>query len=133
MIPIGLDCIWDIDDEHEPNFEQELTLTAGLLSGSGEGSFRGKVYNVFVRHFTGFSLYEDLSNEQVTEIAETLDGLTGADLEEVGVDPEIVLRAEVPETFHSGYHGFRDEQEFADFKRMFRKYAEAGAELAAWY
>lgn len=103
-----------------------------MLSGHGEGSFRGKVYNVFVKHFTGYSLYTDHSNEEVTDIAETLEQLTWEALDDVDVDPEIVLRAEVPDTFHGGYHGFRDRQEFEDFKHMFRKYADAGAELVAW-
>lgn len=104
-----------------------------MLSGHGKGSFRGKVYNVFIKHFTDYSLYSNLSNEGVTEIADALEDVEWSDLETVDVDPDTVSRKEVPESFQDGYHGFRSREEFEDFKTMFRRYADIGAELEAWY
>lgn len=51
-------------------------LCGGIFS-TGRSSFRGKVYNDVVEHFTGYTLYEDiLGPEDVREIAVALNAVT---------------------------------------------------------
>lgn len=112
---MGLDCVWNIrlDNQHRPAFEPPLNLCGGLLSGNGEGSFRGKVYNEFIQEMTGHSLYSDLSADDVADIADKLEAL-----------PE--------DTKFSGLYEISNEA-FHDLRRMFRAYALIGAGLFAWY
>ena len=126
---MGLDSIWIMPGEQEiiekyknddsdgtqmwierealhPNFEPELRICGGMCSGHGFQSFRGKVYAELIEEQTGISLYQDeLSNEQVKEIADVLDNW----IEDVS------------------------NQESKDFVRMFRAYADAGATLRGWW
>lgn len=112
---MGLDCFWQLPEEAEPpEFEKQLKLTGGMLSGHGKSSFRGKVYRAFVKLVSGKSLDRGLTSEEVKEVAE--------DLENQEWNP----------VFKGGYHGFRDKEEFLDFRTMFVKYAEKDAALAAW-
>jgi len=50
-----------------------LNLCGGMLSATGQGSFRGKVYNDFIEDITGESLYqEEISETIVKEMANKL-------------------------------------------------------------
>lgn len=49
------------------------TLVGGMFSGSGN-SFRGKVYNDYVEHVTGISLYQEvIPNHHVHRMADLLE------------------------------------------------------------
>lgn len=99
----------------EPDLGEPTGIVGGMMSGHGKGSFRGKVYDSFVRDHTGYSLYDNLSNDEVTDIANALDGLDPDDIE-----------------FDRFWHP-DDSEEFEAVRAMFRHYADVGAETAAWY
>lgn len=95
-------------------FKPELNLCGGMFSGHGSGSFRGKVYNPVIEEIADVSLYQDeIPNETVRAIADKL---------------EACPFEEAP---GNGY-GMTAE-EYADLKRMFRAYADAGATLKGWW
>ena len=82
-----------------------------MFSGSGNDSFRGKVYCRFVEDVTGISLYGDsetneIPNETVKEMADDLE-LT-----------------EWQESYIENYDIV--EYEFKDLVKMFRLHADAG-------
>lgn len=107
----GLMSFFDADDT--------FSLTGGMLSGHGPHSFRGKVYNTFIKEYTGESLYQhEIPNSVVQSMADDLQSLTWGD---------------IGPTYHRTYDGFNDEDEFKDFKRMFRTMADSGAHLVGWW
>ena len=115
---MGLDCIWikpGQDDAFELAEASELSLCGGMFSGHGNGSFRGKVYNTLIEELTGHSLYSHLDNDAVKHIATVLENTAYTYL------PLDWSGAQMP------------VEEWEDLKTMFRLYADAGAELAAWY
>ena len=59
---MGLDSFWRHPIEGTPDleFNPPLTLCGGMLSGNGQGSFRGKVYEDVIKSITGVSLYQSL-------------------------------------------------------------------------
>lgn len=102
-----------------PTFDRTFHLTGGMLSGNGPYSFRGKVYDTFVKDITGVSLYQDrIDNKTVKRMADELER-TSWDV----IGPK----------YHGGYDGFHSEQEFDDFCEMFRTFADAGAWLHGWW
>jgi len=114
---MGLDNYWECDREVE--FNPPLKLCGGMFSGHGQGSFRGKVYFSVVLAVTGESLYQEhIDAATVKAMAERLQA----------TDFEAMLQLTNPDP--SDYQ--IDAEEFADLQRMFRVYADAGAELRAW-
>jgi len=111
---MGLDNFWRESFDSEVcfilEFDPPLNLCGGMFSEHGSGSFRGKVYAEFIEEVSGFSLYNDLNNEEVRKISEKLNNYK--DLKESDGIRELV---------------------FEDLKRMFSEYARAGAVLIAWY
>lgn len=106
------------DCPEHPEFDRDIQLVGGIVSGNGPYSFRGKVYDGFVEKYTGVSLYQQrIDNDTVVEMADALDDLEWLDIT----------------MYHGGYDGFRDEQQFEDFRTMFREYADAGAWLHGWW
>lgn len=100
-----------------PEFDDNLGLVGGIVSGHGPHSFRGKVYSGFVQHVTGRSLYvERMDNDEVAEVADALDDLEWAELDE---------------SSRRAFHGKKDE--FESFRTMFREMADAGAWLTGWW
>ena len=113
---MGLDCFWTTPNRGKVikiDFDPPLNLCGGTLSQHGSGSFRGKVYNDVIETLTGVSLYDDLNEEQVRLIADTL--------ETIDWDPNINFEYEI------------EEAEFKDLVRMFREYASIKACLTPWY
>lgn len=121
---MGLDNFWvhpdwedesgdvTIEDIPKPDFEKGVY--GGLFSGNGHGSFRGKVYNSIIDEVTPYSLYADeLSNEQVHEIAEILEETEYEEVKDLS--------------------GYLDETRYNDFVLMFRFYADEGASLVSWW
>ena len=91
-----------------------------MPSGSGEGSFRGKVYAGLIEAVTGESLYkEDISNDTVKKMSDALDKTSYADA--------MKLR----EADEYGYE--IDRNEYGQLQEMFRLYADAGATLHGWW
>lgn len=89
-------------------------LCDGLFSGSGQGSFRGKVYNEFIEHVSGISLYqEEMSNADVRKVARSLATYDSRSKDLVAF--EITLA------------------EIDDLTRMFTEYGDAGATLVGWW
>jgi hypothetical protein len=102
------------DDGDRIDLEEasELNLVGGMFSGHGCGSFRGKCYSGIVEMVTGRSLYDALPNEVVREMADEMEKKAySEDMEEFGLD----------------------EAGWNDLVKMFRLYADAGANLHAWY
>ena len=118
---MGLDNYWEHDewedtDEDDPAPELETGLVGGLLSGHGQGSFRGGVYNMFIRDVTGVSLRQDkIPNETVQKMADDLDAY-----EWDGTEPD-------------RYRHPDDRKEFDALRQMFRFYADEGAFLRGWW
>lgn len=116
---MGLDSYWELaDGSPEPVFLPPLNLCAGLFSGNGQGSFRGKVYAELIESASGVSIHEEyLDNDSVCQIA---DGLDTAPWEEFRA-AECVTQWDI------------GPNEFRDLRRMFRAYADAGAALRGWW
>jgi len=116
---MGLDNYWMKNKEELGTIEGEFKICGGMLSGHGNGSFRGKVYAQLVEDITGISLYgytpdiNDISNEVVRDMADGLEATEWRDsyIENYGIE----------------------EQEFKDLVKMFRLHADAGHYLVAWY
>lgn len=114
---MGLDSFWVpslLSKAGPPKFDPPLNLCGGLMSESGEGSFRGKVYDSIISAVSGRTLYdEEISTEEVREIAIALEGYKPekSDYDEHNICP----------------------QEYNDLKRMFRGYADAGYVLQGWW
>jgi len=115
---MGLDNYWKKNKDEDGVIEGNFNICGGMFSGSGNDSFRGKVYHRFVEDVTGVSLYGDLetfetSNETVKQMADDLTATEWRDSYIQNYDIE--------------------EQEFKDLVRMFRLHADAGHYLLAWY
>lgn len=104
---MGLDSFWEHPTEGtpDPDFDPPLQLCGGMLSGNGQHSFRGKVYNEIVESVTGVSLYQErIPNSVVQQMAAklALELTDGSD-------------------------------ESADLVRMFLAYGAAGFDLIGWW
>jgi len=115
---MGLDNIWKKSKDENGFIEGEFKICGGVFSGSGNDSFRGKVYARLVEDITGVSLYGDpetfeTPNETVKQMA--------IDLEETEWRDSYIQNYDI------------EEQEFKDLVRMFRLHADAGHYLLAWY
>lgn len=57
----------------KPEWFGGINLIGGMMSGNGDNSFRGKVYNDLIEEITGQSLYEEyIPPETVSEMADRL-------------------------------------------------------------
>jgi hypothetical protein len=115
---MGLDNYWKKSKEEAGTIEGDFKICCGVFSGSGNESFRGKVYHRLVEDITGVSLYGDpetceIPSEIVKDMAEGLEATEWRDSYIQNYDIE--------------------EQEFKDLVRMFRLHADAGHYLLAWY
>jgi len=115
---MGLDNIWKKNKDEAGVVEGEFKICGGMFSGSGNDSFRGKVYARLVEDITGVSLYGDpetfeTPSETVKQMADDLEATEWRDSYIQNYDIE--------------------EQEFKDLVRMFRLHADAGHYLLAWY
>ena len=115
---MGLDLYW------KPGLAQDgtskeitvpgLKLISGMLSGGGDGSFRGKCYDSVVAGVTGESLYQEaIPNATVMRMFEALQKTPFE--EACAHDPDL------------------DEQQYTDLQRMFKAFAEAGYTLHGWW
>jgi hypothetical protein len=115
---MGLDNYWKKSKDEAGVIEGDFKVCCGIFSGSGNESFRGKVYHRLVEDITGISLYGDpetfeTSNETVKQMADDLDATEWRDSYIQNYDIE--------------------EHEFKDLVKMFRLHADAGHYLLAWY
>ena len=115
---MGLDNYWMKAKEELGHIEGNFSICGGMMSGSGNDSFRGKVYHRFVEDVTNVSLYGDLEtgeipNETVKQMAD--------DLETTEWRESYIINYDI------------EEQEFKDLVKMFRLHADAGHYLVAWY
>ncbi|MFM6944960.1 MAG: hypothetical protein ACKOXV_06705 [Bacteroidota bacterium] len=115
---MGLDNFWKKSKDEAGVIEGEFKICGGMFSGSGNDSFRGKVYDRFVEDVTGISLYGDpdtfeVPNEIVKQMADDLEATEWRDSYIENYDIE--------------------EEEFKDLVKMFRLHADAGHYLLAWY
>ena len=116
---MGLDNYWKKSKDEAGVIEGEFQICGGMFSGSGNDSFRGKVYHRLVEDITGISLYgytnesDEIPNEIIKDMAESLEATEWRDSYIQNYDIE--------------------EQEFKDLVRMFRLHADAGHYLVAWY
>ena len=113
---MGLDNYWMKSKEEKGHIEGDFKICGGMFSGSGNDSFRGKVYFRFVEDVTGISLYGDsetneIPNETVKAMADDLE-LT-----------------EWQESYIENYDIV--EYEFKDLVKMFRLHADAGHYLVS--
>jgi hypothetical protein len=115
---MGLDNYWKKSKDEAGVIEGEFNICGSMFSGSGNTSFRGKVYARFVEDVTEVSLYGDpdtheVPNETVKKMADDLEATEWRDSYIENYDIE--------------------EQEFKDLVRMFRLHADSGHYLYAWY
>ena len=108
---MGLDNYWMKAKEELGHIEGNFSICGGMMSGSGNDSFRGKVYHRFVEDVTEISLYGDretneISNETVKKMADDLEATEWRD------------------SYIENYDIV--EEEFKDLVRMFRLHADAG-------
>lgn len=146
---MGLDNYWVIPNPEwsgDPNSEAEgdykylpctnpqwvsnelPQLVGGMFSGDGaDGSFRGKVYDEFIRAVTKRTLYEEQDNESVMQMAEMLACY-------------LIFKGRVIEAAKSRIErgGGGDFLEWGiahapDLFHMFYAFGRAGAHLDHWY
>jgi len=115
---MGLDNFWKKSKDESGVIEGDFKICGGMLSGNGNDSFRGKVYDRFVEDVTGVSLFGDpetceTPNETVKQMADDLEATEWRDSYVENYDIE--------------------EEEFKDLVKMFRLHADAGHYLVAWY
>jgi len=115
---MGLDNYWKKSKEEAGTIEGDFQICCGIFSGSGNESFRGKVYHRLVEDITNVSLYGDpetceIPNETVKQMA--------IDLEETEWRDSYIQNYDI------------EEQEFKDLVKMFKLHADAGHYLVAWY
>ena len=108
---MGLDNYWMKAKEELGHIEGNFNICGGMMSGSGNDSFRGKVYHRFVEDVTNVSLYGDpetgeIPNETVKKMADDLEATEWRDSYIENYDIE--------------------KQEFKDLVKMFRLHADAG-------
>jgi hypothetical protein len=116
---MGLDNYWRKDEwqtiDQKPTPDLDKRLMGGLLSGHGNGSFRGKVYNDFVKEMSAHTLYKDQCPREVKKIANLLQKTEWDDVK-------------------NNFQGRPDsKEEFEAFRDMFVFYAEHDARLEASY
>lgn len=117
---MGLDCFWknEKDDIVILDFDPPLKLCGGLFSEHGNGSFRGQVYADIIKDLTGYSLYTELNEDDIKDIAEKLEN----------ADPEDVDKVFLLSTYDV------KKEDFEDLKRMFKKYSQVkNIKLVPWY
>ena len=115
---MGLDCIWMKSKDEKGFIEGEFKLCGGMFSGSGNNSFRGKVYHSFVEDITGVSLYGDRETNEIP--IETVKQMAD-DLEATVWQDSYIQNYDII------------EEEFRDLVRMFRLHADAGHYLeSSW-
>jgi hypothetical protein len=115
---MGLDNYWKKSKEEAGTIDGDFKICCGVFSGSGNESFRGKVYYRMVEDITGISLYGDpetceIPNETIKQMA--------IDLEETEWRDSYIQNYDI------------EEDEFKDLVKMFRLHADAGHYLIAWY
>ena len=113
---MGLDSYWSKDFAEikvdDINFDPPLNLVGGMMSGHGQGSFRGKVYDALIETITGHSLYaEFITPEKIKEMASKLESFKGTISPEFQVEPK----------------------EYQDLVRMFKAYADTDHGLLGWW
>jgi len=116
---MGLDSYWVLPEGvDEPVFDPSLQLCGGLFSDACAKSFRGKVYADLVAKIADVDLYtEILTNFVVKQIADSFEQESLDELVKVGAACQFQIA----------------EDEIKDLRRMFRAYADAGAELNGWW
>ena len=111
---MGLDNYWRKDADTE-GYADVNGVCGGLLSGNGNHSFRGKVYNNIIVNVTGVSLYEDKIEPEtiqtMNEAIQTCDHET----------------AKQYATYELG------QEEWENFKKMWDAHTKAGHYLVSWY
>lgn len=107
---MGLDNFWLNEAKEPAEVPGKFNLCGGMFSGHGNSSFRGKVYSDLFQQATNgkFSLYEEMTNEQVLAALEMLKKNQGK---------------------ITGYH----REEIDEFIKMWELHALAGHNLHAWY
>ena len=112
---MGLDNFWRKDEDTEGYVDIDGGVCGGLLSGNGDSSFRGKVYNNIVVNVTGVSLYEDrIEPETIKTMNEAIQAC----------DHETARQYA---TYELG------EEEWDNFKKMWNAHTKAGHYLVSWY
>jgi hypothetical protein len=115
---MGLDNYWKKSKEEAGTIEGDFKICCGVFSGSGNESFRGKVYHRLVEDITGVSLYGD---PETCEIPSETVKQMAIDLEETEWRDSYIQNYDI------------EEDEFKDLVKMFRLHADAGHYLVAWY
>ena len=115
---MGLDCFWYEQNRTErASVDGDFSLCGGMLSGVGNDSFRGKVYNDLVELATGVSLYQEwIDNETISAMADALEAFDFS-----------IYTEDATCTWQ-----IRPE-EFQDLKTIFRLHADAGNVLHGWW
>jgi hypothetical protein len=113
---MGLDNYWQGGDGELARTGKNYGLVGGLFSGFGDGSFRGEEYASLILDLTGFSLYDELSSDEVKGVAERL--------------RSTVYSADWKEMYEMDDF---EEDEWKDLVQMFCDYAELGARLVPWW
>ena len=115
---MGLDNFWKKSKDEAGVIEGEFNICGGMFSGSGNDSFRGKVYNRFVEDVTEVSLYGDRDTNEIP-------------LETVKKMADDLEATEWRDSYVENYDIV--EYEFRDLVKMFRLHADAGHYLIASY
>ncbi|WP_222914213.1 hypothetical protein [Natrinema sp. SYSU A 869] len=115
---------WDSEPTIAIDFEPPLQLgPSGDLFD--DGWFRGKRYNPLVETLTGISLYTKIiHNHTVHEMADTLAAVTYKEAIDQYQRAPVATGTPNPDI---------TRREYTDLQRMFCAYADAGAQLEAWY
>jgi hypothetical protein len=119
---MGLDSYFILNNGIATDLEwPEVKLCGGMLSGHGDGSFRGKVYDRIFVEITAKSLYEEeANNDWVFEAAQDL---------EIWEDRNTHL----PDDYIVDLEWETTAREVRDLARMFRFAAEAGCSYHGWW
>lgn len=111
---MGLDCFWVDENNSKASVEGEFKICGGMLSGHGNDSFRGKVYNDLIESETGISLYqEEIDSDTVEMIAENLGAIKW--------DSQFGFKYDI------------DSDEFNDLVLMFKSHASEGHKIRGWW
>lgn len=125
---MGLDNYWTPNGsewDSEPAIKLDFNPPLQLGSDGDlfeDGWFRGKRYYRLVRAVTGMDLHTDIIyNHEIHEMAKQLEETSYEEAMELYEPPALSQRTEY------------SRREYNDLCRMFRAYADAGAQLEAWY
>lgn len=110
---MGLDNYWVNEKKEQASVEGDFNVCGGMMSGHGNDSFRGKVYDALVEAASGYSLYSSYLDPIIVEL--------------------ITSRLEQMPFEDAKAYGDLSKEEFDDLKRMFRAHADAGHGLTSWY